>query len=81
MNIFDEADLENRFDYHPPESPRVVSAHAEIRRRVHGVAYFIADLLPAGREKSLAITSLEEAMFWANAGVARTQTELPEEGV
>jgi hypothetical protein len=31
----------------------------------------VLDLVPPGREQSLAFTALEEAMFWANAGIAR----------
>lgn len=29
-------------------------------------------LVPDGREKSLALTHLEETVMWANAGVARS---------
>jgi hypothetical protein len=29
------------------------------------------ELVPDSREKSLAITHLEEAVMWANAGIAR----------
>lgn len=31
----------------------------------------IIDIVPDGREKSMALTKLEEVMFWANAGIAR----------
>ena len=31
----------------------------------------INNCMQDGREKSLAITKLEEAIFWANAGIAR----------
>ena len=35
------------------------------------LAYLIDDLCPKSREKSLAITKIEEAMMWANASIAR----------
>ncbi|WP_406501815.1 hypothetical protein OHA04_34460 [Streptomyces sp. NBC_01590] len=38
-----------------------------------GLAATIADVCPAGREQDLAITKIEEAMFWANAAIARTR--------
>ncbi len=31
----------------------------------------VAQVVPEGREHSLALTKIEEAMFWANAGIAR----------
>jgi hypothetical protein len=33
----------------------------------------LLSLVPAGRELSLALTKLEEAMMWANDGIARNQ--------
>lgn len=37
-----------------------------------GIAAAVVDQnCPDGREKSLAWTKFEEAMFWANAGIAR----------
>lgn len=44
----------------------------ECRKKHHELAQFIATCVPNGREQSTALTKLEESMFWANAGVART---------
>lgn len=63
-------DLLNRFTYHPPKlgQPQLYEA---IRQTVHDVAIYLNAVVPDSREKSLAITALEEAVMWANAGVAR----------
>lgn len=66
------SNLEDRFRYHPPESDRRRLAHESVRGSMLGAADRFDVLLPNGREKSLAITKLEEAMFWANASLART---------
>ncbi|MFF4179736.1 hypothetical protein [Streptomyces sp. NPDC001750] len=67
-------DLANRFTYHAPSTPERAAAHAMIRGACAGLAAQIADLCPEGREQALAVTKLEEVMFWANAAIARART-------
>ncbi len=63
-------DLVHRFSYHKPDGLAVIS-HEEVRDAFCKVAITMEHILPEGREKSLAMTKIEEAMFWANAGIAR----------
>lgn len=65
------ADLENRFAYHAPKNDVVVAKHSGVREHCLELAKFINEVAPESREKSLAITKLEEVMFWANAAIAR----------
>ena len=37
------------------------------------LAYLIDELCPASREKSLALTKIEESIMWANASIARNE--------
>lgn len=63
--------IENNFMYHSPKPGQPEKYHA-LREKAKELAYLIAELVPAGREQSLAMTNLEQATFWANAGIARS---------
>jgi len=71
----DAADINNRFAYHGQGDPDRASKHTVIRSNCRVLADFFNETLPEGREKSLAVTRVEEAMFWANAAVARPPLE------
>lgn len=64
--------IENAFTYHTPKEGQP-EKYARIRNRGKALAYLISDLVPDSREKSLAMTKLEEAVMWANAGIARNE--------
>jgi hypothetical protein len=66
-------DMDNRFRYHPPTTDDIREAHEEVRDLMHSCAIEVEALTPDCRERSLAITKLEESMFWANAAIARNQ--------
>lgn len=65
------SDIENRFAFHAASTPEKRDEHTSVRQNCRRLADFINETLPEGREKSLAITHLEETMFWANAAIAR----------
>lgn len=66
----DTPDIENRFAFHPADEEKG-KRHEFVRDQCLILAQDLNDELPEGREKSLAITKLEEVMFWANAAIAR----------
>lgn len=68
-----QADLNKRFDYHKPSEQFTAQKHESIRNSAKILAAEIVDLVPEGREQSTALTKVEEAMMWANAGIARNQ--------
>lgn len=67
----DASDIENRFAFHPATTAEKTNGHSSARQMCWGLADELNVLLPEGREKALAITKLEEVMFWANAAIAR----------
>jgi hypothetical protein len=67
----DTNDIRHRFAYHPPRTDDVKRRHEQVRELLGDVAGVLNGLLPDGREKSLTITHLEDAMMWANAAIAR----------
>lgn len=65
-----EADIAKRFTYHAPKVGQP-ELYEELRSAAKDLARRISGLCPESRERSLAITHLEEVVFWANASVAR----------
>ena len=73
-------ELANRFAFHPADTPEKQKAHENVRDTLLDCAIEIVELTgPMSREQSLAITKLEEAMFWANAAIARATPVPPSE--
>jgi hypothetical protein len=63
-------DLENRFTYHAPKAGQP-EMYEKLRGQAKYFAGMIDELCQDSREKSLAITNLEECVMWANAAIAR----------
>lgn len=68
----ERGDLVHRFTYHAPHSDQPARYEA-IRQEALNLAQTITSLTPASREQSLAITNLEQAVYWANAAIARNE--------
>ncbi|WP_340397793.1 hypothetical protein NST50_05270 [Paenibacillus sp. FSL E2-0202] len=62
--------IENNFSYHAP-NPGQPDIYEQIRNKAKELAYLIEEVTPKSREQSLAMTNLEQSVFWANAAVAR----------
>lgn len=65
-------DLGNRFSFHPATTEEKRQAHEDVRGMCLSLAHELNERIPEGREKSLAITHLEEVMYWSNAAIARS---------
>lgn len=66
--------LENNFAYHKP-LPGQPERYVVIRDKAKELALLFNQECPQSRELSLAMTKLEEVVFWANASIARNEKE------
>ncbi len=65
-------DLRKRFTHHAPK-PGQSERYQSLRDQAIDLAAEIIILCPDSRERSLAITKLEESVMWANAATARNE--------
>jgi len=61
--------IENSFSYHTPNEGQT-DKYNSLRNTAKNLAYTINVLCPESREKSTAITKLEECLMWANKSIA-----------
>lgn len=72
-----DKELDDRVGYRAPKpTPEAIAAHGVVNGHVSTAMEAIRDVCPDTRELSLAMTKLEEAMFWANAAIARNHDRL-----
>ena len=64
--------FDRKFKYHEVKEGQD-EKYNNIRATAKQFALLIEQSVPDSREKSLAITKVEEAMMWANSGIARNE--------
>lgn len=69
-----DPDLDKRFTHHPPHGDQI-DRYTRIRAKAKEFAGLVVELVPTSRERSLALTKLDEVVMWANAGIARNETK------
>ena len=68
----DSKKIEAAFTYHTPKADQP-QRYVEVRDQAKALALKMTELCPPSRELSLALTNLEQAVMWANAGIARSE--------
>lgn len=66
------SNIETNFTYHPP-LPGQPERYQLIRSKAKELAVLLEQECPQSRELSLAMTNLEQSVFWANAAIARNE--------
>jgi hypothetical protein len=72
--------IDNTFKYHAPFGTQV-QRYGDLRNEAKSLARTIQRACPESREKSLAITSLQQAVMWANASIAINESDKPHDAV
>lgn len=68
------------FDHTAPTG-NMFDRYALLRNGFDSLEDFINQCVPPGRERSLAITKLEECAMWANKGVSRGDSDFNVEAI
>lgn len=70
LSSTEKEELSTRFTYHPPTEEQRIK-YETLRPIAKDFAASVMALCPDSRERSLALTHIEEAVMWANAAIAR----------
>lgn len=70
--MISDHDLMQRFTYHSPKEGQP-ERYEKLREMGRLLSQYIVNHTQVSREQSLAITKIEEAIMWANAGIARNE--------
>lgn len=75
-----DEELRHRAAYHPPRTQETITAHETVRANITDLTLEWNAALPEGREKSMALSFLDQAMWAANAAIARGHAKREAEG-
>ena len=67
--------IDNNHKHHPPQTQNRIDNHQRVRHVTAECGRELVKVCPTGRELSLALTKLEEVMFWANSAIARSEDD------
>lgn len=67
-------DVNNIFTYHRPFGNQP-ERYEKLRNKAKELATMIMESCPESREKSLALTNLQQTIMWANASIAINEKE------
>lgn len=67
-------DLSKRFSYHSPKDDQP-PRYTQIRAKAHDLALYLVLNTPKSREQSTALTKLDEVVMFANAAIARNESD------
>lgn len=68
--------IDKAFTYHAPKTEQPFDQpyrYNKLRAEAKELAIHMTQCCPPSRELSLAFTNLEQAIFWANASIARNE--------
>lgn len=72
------ARVEHDLTLHPPTAPYIGQAMDDLRAKAKEFALEVVDKCATSREQSIALTKVEEALFYPIAAVARYQPTVEE---
>lgn len=70
--MYQNDEIERNFTYHAPKNDQP-ARYQQLRDKAKELAYLIDQLCPKSQERSASMTQLEQAIFWANASIARNE--------